>query len=175
MIKTSAYYIKNTFLIVVFSLCFKNISAQSSSISENIKFGGSIGLSFGNEFFSGTLEPMALYQINPQFALGVGLNFTYNTQKNFYQSTIIGGTFTTLYNPIPFLQVSAEFQQLHVNKNYENDKVLYPDEKYWIPALYIGLGYTSKNVTFGMRYDILYNDDKSIYASPWGPFIRVYF
>ncbi|WP_235817896.1 alpha-ketoglutarate decarboxylase [Formosa haliotis] len=132
-------------------------------------------MSFGNEFFSGTLEPTALYQFNPQFALGAGINFTYNSQKDFYHSTILGGTLTALYNPISYLQISGEYQQLHVNRNYDNDRVLYQDEKYWAPALLFGIGFQTKNVTVGVRYDVLYDDYKSIYASPWAPFIRVYF
>ncbi|WP_434037069.1 alpha-ketoglutarate decarboxylase [Formosa sp. 4Alg 33] len=175
MIKNDLFIIKNVILILIFSLCFKNISAQNSYLSDNIKFGGGIGLSFGNEFFSGTLEPSAIYQVNPQFAFGAGLNFTYNSQKNFYKSTIIGGTLTALFNPIQTIQLSGEYQQLHVNRKYDNDRVLYKDEKYWSPALLLGIGYQTNNVTVGVRYDVLYDDDKSIYATPWAPFIRVYF
>ncbi|WP_317197703.1 hypothetical protein [Neotamlana sargassicola] len=35
--------------------------------------------------------------------------------------------------------------------------------------------YRSNNVTLGVRYDMLYNNSKSIYANAWMPFIRVYF
>ncbi|WP_299776812.1 alpha-ketoglutarate decarboxylase [uncultured Formosa sp.] len=175
MYKAHKYFVKSIILISFFSLSFKNIYAQNSSFSENIKFGGGLGLSFGNEFFSGTIEPSAIYQFNSQFALGVGLNFTYNSQKNFYTSTIIGGTLTGLYNPTPNIQLSGEYQQLYVNKKYDNDRILYADRKYWSPALLLGIGYQTNNVTVGVRYDVLYNDNKSIYASPWAPFIRVYF
>ncbi len=49
------------------------------------------------------------------------------------------------------------------------------DEQYWYPALFIGAGYRSQNFTMGIRYDILYDDAKSIYANAWMPFVRVYF
>ena len=172
---TSKNIIRNTFLIIVFSLCFKNLHAQNSSFSDNVRFGGGIGLSFGNEFFSGTLEPSAIYQINPIFAVGAGLNFTYNSQKDFYKSTIIGGTLTALVNPFPNIQLSSEFQQLHVNRKYDNDRPLFNDEKYWSPALLLGIGFQTNHVTVGVRYDVLYDDDKSIYGTAWSPFIRVYF
>ena len=175
MKKNSKYIIKNIIVIVIFSLCFKTITAQNLSFSENIKYGGGVGLSFGNNFFSGTLEPSAIYQINPFLALGAGINFTYNTQKNFYTSTIIGGTLTTLVNPFPNIQISAEYQHLHVNRKYDSSQDIYPNEKYWIPALLLGLGYEANNVTIGVRYDVLYDDVRSIYATPWAPFIRVYF
>ncbi|QDO92999.1 alpha-ketoglutarate decarboxylase [Formosa sediminum] len=175
MKKNNEYFIKTTILILFFSLSFKNITAQNSSFNENVRFGGGIGLGFSNNFFSATLEPSALYQFNSQWALGVGLNFTYNSQKDFYKSTIIGGTLTGLYTPIPNIQLSGEFQQLHVNRKYDNAAVFYRDEKYWFPALLLGVGYQTNNVTVGVRYDVLYDDDKSIYGSPWSPFLRVYF
>jgi len=175
MNKNNSFFIKNTFLFLIFILCFKNISAQTSNFSDNIKYGGGIGLSFGSNFFSGTLEPSAIYQVNPQFAFGAGLNLTYNSQKDFYKSTIIGGTLTGLYNPIPNIQLSGEYQQLRVNRKYDDDLVLYQDDKYWSPALLLGVGYQTDHVTVGIRYDVLYDDNKSIYATPWAPFIRVYF
>ncbi|WP_159021944.1 alpha-ketoglutarate decarboxylase [Formosa sp. L2A11] len=175
MKKSHAYFVKSIILIFIFSLSFKTITAQNATFNEKIKFGGGLGLSFGNEFFSGTIEPSAIYQFNSQFALGAGLNFTYNSQKDFYKSTILGGTLTGLYNPTPNIQLSGEYQQLHVNRKYDNDRILYSDEKYWSPALLLGLGYQTNNVTVGVRYDVLYDDNKNIYASPWAPFIRVYF
>ena len=41
--------------------------------------------------------------------------------------------------------------------------------------LFIGAGYRSGNVTFGIRYDVLYDEKKSIYADAWVPFVRVFF
>ena len=32
-----------------------------------------------------------------------------------------------------------------------------------------------KDVTFGIRYDVLYDSERSIYADPWAPFVRFYF
>jgi len=42
-------------------------------------------------------------------------------------------------------------------------------------ALFICVGYRYGPVTFGIRYDVLYDRDKSIYADPRAPFMRVYF
>ncbi len=175
MKRTHYFFVKTLILSIIILGSFKSLNAQNSDFMSKVRFGGGIGLSFGNDFFSGSLEPTAIYQFNRQFALGVGFNFTYNSQKDFYQSTILGGTLTALYNPLDFLQLSAEYQQLHVNRNFDSDRVLYEDDKYWLPTLYLGVGYSTRNVTFGVRYDVLYDDDKSIYASAWAPFIRVYF
>ncbi|MBU2949846.1 alpha-ketoglutarate decarboxylase [Tamlana agarivorans] len=140
----------------------------------HVNFGGNLGLSFGSEFFSGTIAPSAIYQFNEQFALGLGLNVTFNSQKDYYKSTILGGSLIGLYNVIPQVQISAEFEQLNVDRNYDS-RFNFDDENYWVSALYLGAGYRTRNITFGIRYDVLYNDRDSIYYSPWSPFFRVYF
>ncbi|WP_445385970.1 hypothetical protein ACT6NV_03965 [Robiginitalea sp. IMCC44478] len=83
-----------------------------------------------------------------------------------------GGSLISLFNPIPQLQTSLEFEQLRVRFDYNNDGFR---EKYWLPALYAGLGYRSGNVTVGIRYDLLFNENRSLYADPWAPFLRFYF
>lgn len=145
----------------------------NSDFWKNVRFGGGIGLSFGDGFFSGTLAPSAIYQFDSDFALGLGLNGTYNSQKNFYKSTIVGASVIGLYNPIPELQLSGEFEELNVSRKFDDNA--FQDQNYWYPALFAGIGYRSNNITFGIRYDVLYDREKSIYADPWVPFVRVFF
>lgn len=147
---------------------------DEDSFWKHVRFGGGLGLSFGDGFFSGTLAPSAIYEFNPQFALGVGLNGTYASRKDYYKATIFGGSVIGLYNPINELQLSAEFEELNVNRKWEFEDGDVTDN-YWYPALFLGAGYRSRHVTFGIRYDVLYDDDKSIYANAWMPFVRVYF
>ncbi|KAB1070627.1 alpha-ketoglutarate decarboxylase [Tamlana haliotis] len=170
------FFKKTALVLVVFSCYSININAQQSQNNfwDQVYFGGNIGLSFGNEFFSGTLAPSAIYQFDEHFALGLGLNATFNSQKDFYKSTILGGSLIGLYNIIPQIQVSAEFEQLNVDRNYDS-RTIYRDENYWVSALYLGAGYRTGNITFGVRYDVLYDDNDGIYYSPWSPFFRVYF
>ncbi|MBT8271690.1 MAG: alpha-ketoglutarate decarboxylase [Flavobacteriaceae bacterium] len=148
---------------------------NSSEFWNYVRFGGGIGLSFGDRFFSGTLAPVAIYEVTPEFATGVGLNLTYASLRDRYKSTILGGSVLTLFNVIPEIQLSAEFEQLNVNRNYDEQFVLTPDDNYWYSALFLGAGYRTGNVIFGIRYDVLYDKDKSIYAEPWIPFVRVFF
>ena len=162
------------FLMISNVLLSQNDTTYSNDFWKHVRFGGGIGLSFGDGFFSGTLAPSAIYDFNDQFALGVGLNGTYNSQKNFYKSTIFGGSVIGLFNPIQEIQLSAEFEELNVSRKWE-DNIGIADENYWYPALFIGAGYRTRNVTFGIRYDVLYDKEKSIYADPWAPFVRIYF
>jgi hypothetical protein len=166
---------------VALLICFCNIKLDAQvktkdntvNFWDNVRIGGGLGLSFGDGFFSGTVSPIAIYEINPQFSAGLGLNATINNRKNFYKSTILGGSLITLFNPTRSIQLSAEYEQLHVNRNWDDSFT--PDDKYWYPALFLGAGYRNGNVTFGIRYDVLYDDTKSIYADAWLPFVRFYF
>lgn len=165
-------------IILVFSFVLSNSSWSQNKppyqFWDHVRFGGGIGLSFGNGFYSGTLAPSAIYQINRQLAVGAGLTGTYNSHKNRYNSTILGGSILTLYNIIPEIQFSAEFEELNVSRHYEYDGLNYRDN-YWYPALFMGVGFQNGPVTVGIRYDVLYRDTKSIYANAFVPFVRVYF
>jgi len=173
----SKNYLKTTIILVLFSSNFLIVNAQDSQDSfwNNVRFGGGLGLSFGNGFFSGTIAPSAIYEFNSQFAAGIGLNATYAKRKDWYKSTILGASVITLFNPIEELQLSAEFEELKVNRDFDENFVANADDNYWYPALYLGAGYRAGNVTIGIRYDVLYDEDKSIFADPWMPFFRVYF
>lgn len=180
MKKSSILHKKNTVFLLLMCLFSVGLLAQqhekspASDFWNHVRFGGGIGLSFGDGFFSGTLAPSAIYQFNKQFALGVGLSGTYNSQKYFYKSTIIGGSIIGLYNPINELQISAEFEENNVSIDWDN-RTGFANENYWYPALFIGAGYHSRNVTIGIKFDVLYDKSKSTYADPWMPFVRVYF
>jgi len=180
MKNSNAIFQKSIILIILIllstSLSFsQNINnQQGSEFWRNVRYGGGIGLSFGNGFFSGTLAPAAIYDFqNAPFSLGLGLNGTYNSQKNVSNSTIIGGSVIGLFNPIRDIQASLEFEQLNVSRNFEDDQFL--DDNYWYPALFVGIGYMTGNVAFGIRYDLLYDSEKSIYANAYAPFVRVFF
>ena len=85
----TTYFFKRTYFILLLLICFvfSTVKAQEASNDfwQNVRFGGGIGLSFGDNFFSGTLAPSAIYQFNEQFALGLGLTGTYNEQKDIFK------------------------------------------------------------------------------------------
>jgi len=169
-------------LLITISICLCSTSAFSQdqrpnnqSFWRNVEFGGGLGLNFGDGFFSGAISPNAVYRFNPYVATGVGLNFSYSSQKNVFKSTVLGGSIIGLFNPINDIQISTEFEQLHVNRKFDDRFITNLEEDYWYPALFIGAGYTSRNVTIGIRYDVLYDKDKSIYSEAWMPFVRFRF
>ncbi|MGL2992741.1 hypothetical protein [Flavobacterium sp. TSSA_36] len=161
------------FLFVL--LCFtKSLYAQqafSNGFSKKIQFGGGLGLNFGSGFTDISVAPSAIYNINPFVALGASIQFGYIKVKNNYETYTYGGSLIGLINPIPQIQLSAELEQLRFNTKFR----YYGDQDYWNTALYLGAGYRSNNVTFGVRYDVLHDDNKSIYSEAFMPFVRVYF
>jgi hypothetical protein len=153
----------------------QNSFSRSNDFWSNVQFGGGLGLNFGNGFFSGAVAPNALYRLSPYVATGVGLNFQYSSQRDVFTSTVLGASVIGLFNPAREIQISTEFEQLHVNRNFDENFVDNLDDRYWYPALFLGLGYTNGNVTFGIRYDILYDRNKSIQNEAWMPFVRFWF
>ena len=175
--------------IVFAVLIFYNLSCNSQVQAQNpksefwshVSFGGSVGLSFGSDFFSGTLAPSGIYNFNEKFAAGVGLNMSYSKKKYYYESYILGTSILGIFNVIPQLQLSAEFEQLYVNRDWEDNIIVIGcntnncDESYWYPGLYLGAGFNTGPVTMGIRFDVLYDQDRSIYGNAYNPFVRFYF
>lgn len=172
---------KSTFLIIftllasfsAFSQNNSNLNSRGSDFWQHVRFGGGLGLSFANGIFSATVAPSAIYDFNTQFSAGVSLNYTYFKDDDFFKSTIVGGSFIGLFNPLPEIQLSSEFEYLHVSRDFEDP--IFVDDDYWQPAVFFGVGYTTNNITVGIRYNVLHDDDKSIYADALVPFFRVYF
>jgi len=138
-----------------------------------VRFGGGIGLNLSNGYTNIAISPSGVYQFNEQFAGGIGLNGNYSSKKNDFDATVLGGSLIGLFKPIREIQLSAEFE--HNNVNYK-DKIYNANTNYWTPALFLGAGYAIGNFgAIGMRYDVLYNNRKSVYGTAFIPFIRVYF
>ncbi len=161
-----------TIIGLLFSL---SLSAQvpRSDFWSNVRFGGGLGLGFGNDSFSIAVAPSAIYQISPQFATGLGLSYNYSEFRESSFSAF-GGSLMSFFNPIPAIQLSAEFEETRVTRKEEFLGTTFQEE-YWSPALFFGIGFGNRNVTVGVRYDVLYEEGKSIYIDPWVPFVRVYF
>ena len=172
-----------TFLLCfVFLICnvFESIAQEAieynkkSDFWERVQFGGGIGLGFGSGYSNVTVAPSGIYNFNEKIALGLGVQYSHVSQKDFYKSNIFGGSIVALVNPINFLQISAELEQLKVNNTFDSSTGNITDN-FWNTALFIGAGYRSQGVTIGMRYNILHKDRNNVYADAFMPFIRIYF
>lgn len=184
--KLSFFLCISLFLGCNFSLIAQEIENPHKNYesAKRWRFGGGLGLGFGNGYTDVMIAPSAIYQVNEYFAAGVGLQGSYINSKDRgyyfqnikeYQSWIYGGSLIALANPIPLLQLSAELEQLRVNNTYtyrEGEKL---DDNFWNTALFLGVGYHSGSVTVGIRYNVLYKEKDMVYGSAYMPFVRLYF
>jgi hypothetical protein len=157
-----------------------SISKPKSVFWQKVQFGGGVGLAVGNGFTNISLSPTGYYNFDKIFTVGVGLTGSYVAQEsnpsNYnsigYKSTIFGGSLIGLVHPIDEIQLSAEVEQLKVNRKF--DKFL-NDDSFWNTSLFLGAGYRTQNVTLGVKFNVLHNDNNNIYSQPWLPFVRIMF
>lgn len=166
-------YTKSTFLALFVGILGVNfaLGQDANGISDKVHFGGSLGLNIGSGFTNIVVAPSVIYDVNNYFSAGVGLQGSYVKWKNNFESYIYGASLIGLVNPIEQIQLSAELEQLRVNTVYENNF----KDNFWNTALFLGAGFRTNNVTLGVRYNVLFDDKKSVYNEAFMPFIRVYF
>ena len=164
---------KSTFLAVIVAIiCFNFASAQSDvPASQRVHFGGTLGLSFGSGFTNIVVAPSVIYDVNQYFSAGAGVQGSYVSYKNNFESYIYGASIIALVNPIEQIQLSAELEQLRVNTTYDDNF----KDNFWNTALFVGAGYRTNNVTVGIRYNVLFKESNNVYNEAFMPFIRVYF
>lgn len=159
----------------------KSMSQKKVPYQKTWSFGGNIGLSFWNGGTDILLAPKAYYRVSPMFMTGFGITYIYSSADDDfakYSQNSFGGSVLGAFRPIPFLQISAEYEGLQTNGNStikfagDRDKNNY---SFWNNAIYLGASFVSKNVSFGVRYDILYDSSRSVYSSAWSPVIGFYF
>ncbi len=170
---TSNLFLKKIGLISLFFVISLKTNAQNNTeFWSKVRYGGAVGLDFGAGYFSAMLAPSAIYQFNPMVAAGVGVQYSYINVKSLYSTNLYGASIIGLFNPIDNIQLSAELEETFISTTF---KLPVYTDSYWTTALYLGAGYYSNGVTVGVRYNALYNPDKSLYKTAFLPFIRVYF
>lgn len=172
-----------THLAIIFLISTTSFSAQAQSTQpkpqsdfwSKVRFGGGLGLNFGTGFTNITVAPSALYQPNQYVAFGPGLQYTYQQNADL-RTSLYGFSGIVLANPLDFLQLSGELEQVNVNQSFDGvDR-----DSFWNTALFIGAGYrlnVGQNSlgAIGFRYNVLFQENDGIYRNAWQPFVRVYF
>lgn len=135
-----------------------------------------LGVGFGLNFVGGTsisLSPNLTYHLTDKFAFGGGLLFNYTAIKNLQKTTTFGANILANYYPIPKLLTTVEFAEMHVDRK---NLITAVDDDFWDSALFVGAGYqiTSK-ISVGGKYNLIYKKDKSVYSSPFVPFVNINF
>lgn len=184
--------VKTLFVVCFFMLSRNVVSAQDSvplkpknAFWERVHFGGGFGAAFGSDYSNFSLSPGAVYEINQHFGIGFGLQASYvkvdgdydpfDDNLSNYKSWIYGGSIIGLFNVIEEVQLSLELEQVRVNTEFSFPSEPSFKDNFWNTALFVGAGYRAENVTLGVRYNLLFDKDKSVYYEPFMPFVRVYF
>ncbi|WP_397446057.1 alpha-ketoglutarate decarboxylase [Polaribacter sp. R77954] len=156
-------------VIVLFCLSFSFVSfSQSTDFWDDVQFGGGFTLGFGNQTNIG-ISPSAIYNFNNGFAFGAGLGYMYREigdfSTNAYNTNLI-----SLYQTNFGIQFSGEFEYYFASQTDSFNTI-----KTDFPALHLGVAFNQGRFTVGVRYDVLYDSNKSIFASPISPIVRFYF
>jgi hypothetical protein len=171
-------------LLIILCLFASTANAQDDEgFWSRVRFGGNLGVGFGSGYTDVTLAPGALYEFNQYLALGAGVQGTYVHQRNYYDAYMYGGSAIAIFNPVPTIQLSAEVEQLRVNTQFDREYYeefvsgngIARQRDFWNTALFFGVGYRMDNVTVGLRFNVLYNEDDLVYSDAFMPFLRVYF
>lgn len=135
---------------------------------EKLSVGGNLGGAFGNGGGFIMLQPLVGYYVTEKAMLGLGGTYIYNYQKfngKTYSSNTYGPILFARYNVLPSLFAHAEYQPL--NFDWYNP-LTFEQERIWINQAYVGGGYGGRQGTFiYVLYDVLYDQNRSFYASPW--------
>ncbi|GAB4406186.1 MAG: hypothetical protein OHK0053_32350 [Microscillaceae bacterium] len=161
----------------------------SSELSEQtfwqrLTFSPGIGLSFGNPTWI-NLYPAVGYRTTEKLTLGLGINYQYlsgrydifnSTTQAFerirYSESFYGGRLFGQYFFIPQIFGWLEVEALNGNFLNRQDGVI---ERQWVYSPLIGAGYmqsfgrSGRGFFIMILYNLNYNEDESIYSSPWVP------
>lgn len=159
---------KKTLLFVLLSFCFFTTQAQQNFSWENVNYGGAITLGIGSQTTIG-FAPNALYNFENGLCAGLGVGYLYSSFRDFTTSAFSFSIISLYQTPYKF-QLSAEFDQY-----FANQKDSFGTYSSNFPALHLGVAYRFGKFAIGIRYDVLYDENKSIFASPISPVTRFYF
>ena len=167
-----------SFIMLVFCFCFswtqaqENATLDTNKFWDNVSFGGGIGGSLGSGYSNIFIAPSAIYNFNKYLSIGPALQYSYQSGNGF-KSSLYGASIIALVNPLEAVQLSAEIEQVLVNQKQDFNTTRVTNS-FWNTALFLGAGYRAANVTVGFRYNVLYQKQDAIYASPWIPFVRIF-
>ncbi|SFZ90590.1 hypothetical protein SAMN05428642_1011025 [Flaviramulus basaltis] len=158
-----------------FSQTTKTIDTDSiAKEDKRLKFGCGFGLSF----VGGTnvnLSPNLTYKVSDKVSFGGGLQGSYSSIKNYQNTTTFGANLLGIYNPINKISTLLEFAELRVSTETETPQSK-TKHNYWDSALFVGAGFniTSK-ILIGAKYNVLYDENESVYTSAIIPFVNITF
>jgi long-subunit fatty acid transport protein len=177
------FHIKLKAVAIIAILIYSgNMLAQSTNVvvvdstskkESRLKFACGFGLNFvGATNIS--LSPNLIYKASNKINLGFGLQGSYAAIKDLQKTTTFGFNAISIYTPTKKISTILELVQLNVTTKIESP--IEDKNSYWDTALFVGAGFNITNkFTIGAKYNLLYNEDESVYTSPVVPFVNITF
>lgn len=148
----------------------KNASEEDqASFWDKVYVGGNFGLQFGTVTYI-DVSPLAGYRITNRFSAGPGITYRYTKIRGYDGSSTYGGRIFARH---------SLWQQFFAHAEYENLNTEFIDPvgrdqivRGWVPGFFVGggifqpLGEKAAVYIYGL-YNLLYNNFKSPYQSPW--------
>lgn len=154
---------------------------QNQNLTNNWRFGGGLGLSFGNDsYFGFNISPSIGYMISTNLEVG-GIAGYQHLSNNYYKRNLFNVGLYINFFPIENIFVRANYVYYTGKETYRTKNLQYEtiSESYNVEesALWLGAGYqTSGPIKFqvGAMYNVLYKDnDTGIFSSGFQPFMGV--
>lgn len=159
---------KKLFILLLLSICLQTFS-QRTDFWDHVQFGGGFTLGFGNQTTIG-ISPSAIYNFDNGFALGASANYLYS-EINDFTTQVYGASLISLYQTKFGIQLSGEFDYNFARQSLLSGGSINTN----FPALHLGIAYNQGRFAVGIRYDVLYDENNSVFASPISPVVRFYF
>jgi len=148
-------------------------SKYESQKPSKVYYGGGIGFSFWGDYFRISVEPMLGYKFTPQLSGGVKIAYEYINDSGSSLSSIwnnFGGSLLLRYRVIPQIYAHAEYAYM----SYQHSIGSISGERYWVPFLLLGGGYSQQITRNTWAYaQVLFDvikDENSPYSSS-DPFV----
>ena len=145
-------------------------SKQNNKFTDQLYFGGSVGLSFGSYTQIG-LYPLIGYKLTPKLSTGLKFTYQYISDSRYatsYTTSNYGGSVFARYRIIPLIYAHVEYETI----NYE----FYDSSREWVPFLFVGGGLTKRMggnswLIAQVLFDVLQNSNSPY--SDWDPFFSI--
>ncbi|WP_298764564.1 hypothetical protein [uncultured Polaribacter sp.] len=144
--------------------------SQKSDFWSRVQYGGGFTLGFGNNQTNVGISPSAIYNFDNGFALGTSVTYLHS-RINDFTTNLYGASLISLYQTKIGVQLSGEFDYNFARQSLLSGGSVNTN----FPALHLGIAYNQGRFAVGIRYDVLYDENKSVFASPISPVVRFYF
>lgn len=160
---------RNLFLILASVFLLEATAQDDNSSSDDYKpswkfekerltFGGGIGGGISGAYTNINISPIIAYRFTDKFIAGPRLIYNYNSVVNVSSWSNFGYGVLARYFVKTNIYAQAEYEEVYYGS--------FGDKRVRIPAFLVGAGYYNRPIALTATYDLLWNSNRTVYASP---------